>query len=312
MEIWLIENGEKSGPFPEFEVRGRIHSGELTAERKIWHLDLDRWTPLEEVELFADEFRKQEDEEDEEDDEEDEPTEDVIPEGKVTAENVDAHLTKVSKELGEDEESGEQAPPPLPKELHLWRRFGARWFDFILYSLLLTTVLVFSGADVFELSRSTAFAFISILPWFFLESLSTAMWGTTPGKWLTGLVVRDREGKKLSAGQAILRTMRVIIVGMGFGQPLLILICHLIAAWLGFKRKIVLWDTPAGIEVSLRKPLPEKWIGFGVGLFLMLVCNALLMLPIMGEMPTDHLSPEQKEQWEQFFPPTESSDEDTA
>jgi hypothetical protein len=163
MEIWLIENGDKSGPFPEFEVRGRIHSGELTAERKVWHLDLDSWTPLEEVELFADEFRKHEDEDEDAGEEENSEEKEEVTE--ITKDNVDDYLADVSKELDEDESQNEEVPPPLPQELHLWRRFGARWFDFILFGLLANAVFFFSGADFFELSESSLFPFIYILPW---------------------------------------------------------------------------------------------------------------------------------------------------
>lgn len=296
MEIWLIEDGKKTGPYIDFEVRSRIHAGEVDEECKVWYLDLDAWTPLGECDLFANEFKKE------------------IEIEKVTAENVEAYTAKLEKELGKqltplegsttspDSEDSETAPPALPAKLHLWRRFAGRWFDFFLYSLLLTAVIVWSGANILELRTNSLFAFISILPWFFLESLSTSVWGTTPGKWLVGLQVRSAKGAKLTAGQAILRTMRVIILGMGFGQGILVVICHGIAAWLGFKRNIVLWDTPVGTQVQLSDPKPGKWIAFGGGFLLIILLTGSLMIPYFSEMDIDHLSPEEKEMWERFFP----------
>lgn len=298
MEIWLIEDGKKTGPFIDFEVRSRIHAGEVKAETKVWYRDLDTWTPLGESPLFANEFEKE-----------------AEPE-LVTAENVEAYTAKLDQELREQlaapnensDQSGEPAGPlagvpALPRNLHLWRRFAARWFDFILYSLLMTAVIVWSGRSIFELASNSLFAFVSILPWFFLESLSTCIWGSTPGKWLVGLKVRGVHGQKLTAGQAILRTMRVIILGMGFGQGVLIIICHSIAAWLGFKRQIVLWDTPVGTNVLLDDPKPAKWLALGGFLFLFFFLYTLLMLPMMSQMDTDKLSPEEKKVWEQVFPP---------
>lgn len=303
MEIWLIENGERTGPHIDFEVRSRIHAGDLDQDCKVWYLDLDAWTTLGESQLFGKEFAADEELE------------------QVTAENVAAYTARLERELGEQIEiakkdsqspqegdGGESAPPQLPAQLHLWRRFAARWFDFLLYSLLMTAVLVWSGSNLVELGTNTLFAFISILPWFFLESLSTSLWGTTPGKWLAGLKVRDAEGAKLSAGSAILRTMRVIILGMGFGQGLLVLVCHSIAAWLGFRRNIVLWDTPVGTRVLLDNPTPQKWIALGTGFFLIVYLHALLVFPSMSQRNIDHLSPEEQRMWQRFFPPEDGAD----
>ena len=46
MEIWLIINGKRSGPYPDYEIRSRIEHGEITSEEIVWHEGLAEWTPI--------------------------------------------------------------------------------------------------------------------------------------------------------------------------------------------------------------------------------------------------------------------------
>lgn len=284
MQIWLIEDGQKEGPFLDFEIRSRIHSGELTQERKIWHSDLDGWTPLGEVDLFSHEFEEK----------------------VVTAENVNDYLAELEKEdaagdpavADSAQEAANKLPQP-PPELHLWRRFGARWFDYTLYLLLLMLVILLTRGDIVALKADPKFAFAAILPFVFFESLSLTFWGTTPGKWLVGLKVRNASDGKLTPGHSIMRSLRVMILGMGFGQEILLLVCHAISAWLGFKKKIVLWDSPVGTQVVIDRPLPEKWVGFGVGLAVLFFSCSLLLAFLAQHVDVAALPPEQQERFEQ-------------
>ena len=54
---------------------------------------------------------------------------------------------------------------------------------------------------------------------FIFEPLLLHLWGTTPGKWVFGLSVRDEDGKKLSLRTALYRTLGVFVHGMGGGIP---------------------------------------------------------------------------------------------
>ena len=59
MEIWLIINGKRSGPYPDYEIRSRIEHGEITSEEIVWHEGLAEWTPIGELELFRNSLEKQ-------------------------------------------------------------------------------------------------------------------------------------------------------------------------------------------------------------------------------------------------------------
>ncbi|NNC88545.1 MAG: RDD family protein [Akkermansiaceae bacterium] len=56
MQVWLIEGGEKRGPFESYEVRERIERKELTGEEKAWHDGCDEWRALRSLEVFRAEF----------------------------------------------------------------------------------------------------------------------------------------------------------------------------------------------------------------------------------------------------------------
>ena len=56
MEIWYIRDGEKLGPFHDFEIRRKITAGELPPTTPAWHEGLGAWKPLEEIDIFKREF----------------------------------------------------------------------------------------------------------------------------------------------------------------------------------------------------------------------------------------------------------------
>ncbi|GHC67702.1 RDD family protein [Roseibacillus persicicus] len=266
MEFWLSKEGEKDGPILDFELRSRIRAGEVEKDQKVWYSDLDEWTPIGEVELFANEFTPQ----------------------VVTDENVGEYLEKL-----EQEDHQTVTPPPVPAELHLWRRFGGRWFDYLVYLMIFFLLVLGLDLDLLALWENPYFAFVFILPWLFLETVALHYWGTTPGKWLVGLKVRGPEGNKLSPGASFLRTMRVMILGMGFGQVFLREVCHLVALWFAVKKRIVMWDTAAGIRLVRTHDSTPRWTAFGLGLLLALLVNAGSMFTLSYE----NMSPQEREEF---------------
>ena len=58
MEVWIVEDGEKRGPFHSYEIRGRIENDEFTGDELAWHKDQDGWVPLREMEVFHSEFEQ--------------------------------------------------------------------------------------------------------------------------------------------------------------------------------------------------------------------------------------------------------------
>lgn len=104
-----------------------------------------------------------------------------------------------------------------------WQRFWARSLDFALASGAVDVTLSLA----FHISALTmngrAFQLLTLLlGWvlvFAIEPLLLSTWGTTPGKWLLGLELRDGEGRKLSRMEALERLWGVLWKGYGCEIP---------------------------------------------------------------------------------------------
>lgn len=130
------------------------------------------------------------------------------------------------EELDKLGETGVTLTPPaadsLPIVRHPWRRLLARALDHSLCILLLNAALVLGLRFTFgEGILNTLVE--DYLAWgvqFLLEPLLLATWGTTPGKWIFGLKVRNADGGKLTFGEAVARLAVLFRYGEGWGIPI--------------------------------------------------------------------------------------------
>ena len=147
----------------------------------------------------------------------------------------------------------EPAVPAVPKSdtYHKvtapWRRFFARRFDLFLYSafwMLLGLLLLSEGPTTENGSAWLGAAnIVAIVMMVLVEPLLLSIWGTTPGKWLLGLSVRNNTDQKLSYGEGVYRTVQAMWHGAGFFIPIFELVQ-------GYKRY---YDCTEG------KTLPWEW-----------------------------------------------------
>lgn len=63
-------------------------------------------------------------------------------------------------------------------------------------------------------------SYLNYLTMLVVEPVLLSTWGYTPGKWIFGLQVRDRDGGKISWGDAMGRTWLVFAKGEGYGIPI--------------------------------------------------------------------------------------------
>lgn len=144
------------------------------------------------------------------------------------------------KELEEPrkKELGAPEPPQEPTELekhywthracdHPWMRFFARGIDYGICKLLFYAVflLVFRWYGYLDLGWF-ANAMINIVIYcasILVEPLWLHYVGWTPGKWIFGLKLRDKNGEKLSLGKAWSRSWRVAWEGDGLYIPFYVL-----------------------------------------------------------------------------------------
>lgn len=122
-------------------------------------------------------------------------------------------------------ETGVNLTPPaadsLPVVRHPWRRYLARLLDHSLCLLLVNALLVLTLRLAFGEGLLNALV-QNYLAWgvqFLLEPLLLSTWGTTPGKWIFGLEVRNADGGKFTFREAAARLSELFLLGEGWGIP---------------------------------------------------------------------------------------------
>lgn len=103
-----------------------------------------------------------------------------------------------------------------------WRRFFARSLDLGLLATLLNLCLSFFSPMKASNSSFAWMLLETYLSWLFLfllEPLFLSKWGKTPGKWLFGLSVHQKDGSLLTRSQAFERLVKIFHVGEGYAIP---------------------------------------------------------------------------------------------
>jgi uncharacterized RDD family membrane protein YckC len=264
MDIWLIRDGEKTGPFHDFEIRRKIEAGELPGTTPAWHEGLDAWKPLVDIDLFTREFERPET-----------PPEEVA---------VD-----------------KQVPPPLPVKPHCLRRFWARWLDLSLYSGFWWLGMWAAGQD-FEAVLSNLWLLLSrFVPWFALEALLIHRFRTTPGKWLLGLEVVNADGSRLTLAAATRRSLHVLVAGIGLGWDLLAVFCQTLCLITALRIKTTQWDYAGGFQVKAKPMKPLRILVLVILFAGAMYLRFILFYPYTVKMTTD-MFPALKEQYDKNPP----------
>ncbi len=228
MDIWIIRDCEKIGPIHDYEVRRKIELGELPASTPAWHAGLSAWQPLIEIDLFTREFEM--------------AATPAPPEPEIPS--IGARTT----------------PPPLPEKPRYFRRFCARWFDLILYSGVWWIGMWACRQNIEFALLNPWVMFLHYVPWFALEALLIQHYGTTPGKWLLGLHVVNKDGSRLDLAAAISRALRVMFTGVGFGWGLLAVFCQALSLFTAKRLGVTLWDYSGGHRVTAEPLHPLRLV----------------------------------------------------
>jgi len=122
-----------------------------------------------------------------------------------------------------------------------------------------------------------------LVPAILMEGALVSSFGFTPGKWLLGLRVETRRRERLTTGQALIRSMRVWILGMGMMEPILMFLGHSLSLWFGLKKGALLWDLQSGFQVSNLSLTTKKVVIYWV--LLIVICGAKIALVLPEVWP---------------------------
>lgn len=263
MEVWLIVDGSQLGPFSDYEIRSQLRSGELRPDTPAWFQGQDGWHPLREIEVLKE----------------------LLPED-ASIDGIPFDREVLAGGLFANR------PPPLPQQAMLGRRFWARWFDLQWYMTFFWAALALSGADVYGALKNLWLDMALLIPWFLIEAVLLHRFGTTPGKALLGLQVRNADGSALMLGAALRRCLRVLISGIGLGWGLLSLLCQGMSWFFARRTGRTMWDIIGEhrlVEVSELTAL--RVLVFVFGFFAALMLRAVVLYPAFERLAAE-LHPE--------------------
>lgn len=165
-----------------------------------------------------------------------------------------------------------------------WRRYFARSIDIGLYSCLVAclVLIVLRWPARNDLIINTFYFMTTCIIMLFIEPLLLSSVGTTPGKWIFGLVLRSRGGNKLTYFDAIFRTFYVIAHGYGFGIPFYKLYRNYKSYRTCADGQELSWDE--GFSYDLKDTKSVRMVGFIISwcliLFVLLATASQSKLPL--------------------------------
>lgn len=163
----------------------------------------------------------------------------------------------------------------LPEVYAPFRRIFARVLD--LQIITMFTVLI--EIKLFSLSPASAFGasvlfLLDAIFLLFVEPLLLHLFGTTPGKWILGLGVRDNYGEKLTYQEALKRTATMWVRGMGLSLPPISLICLIISIRKYKNGDTLAWTFHSEITEKDEKSIRALWYILALLLALMITSTA--------------------------------------
>jgi hypothetical protein len=96
------------------------------------------------------------------------------------------------------------------------------------------------------------FGFALLFAYIFVEPVMLAAWGSTPGKALLRVRLRNSDGTKLSYAKALGRTARVWVKGVGLGIPFIALFTQIYAYNRLKKEGMTSWDEEGNFSLTHR------------------------------------------------------------
>jgi len=142
--------------------------------------------------------------------------------------------------------------PQAPRKAQPLKRFLARNFDYCFFGVLFSMTAALVAPDALKVPEAVLGLFI-IFFWTCAEAFLLPTWGTTPGKWLCRIVVRDAQGRKLTYAAAAERSLSAWISGMGLGIP----VASAVTQFFSYRRLTsqgaTIWDDRLGLKVTHSK-----------------------------------------------------------
>lgn len=164
-----------------------------------------------------------------------------------------------------------------------WRRFFARMLDLSLYGLIWHAftglVLNWNIENSFFINLINSFVMVGIM--LLVEPLLLSKFGTTLGKLVFGLIVRDLGGRKLTYKQGWHRTFGVFKKGIGYNIPFYNLLIMANCCDQCKAQKLLPWEKNRLYTIEDKK---IKGILVCIVIFI-LICGMNVLVTLQADMP---------------------------
>lgn len=276
MDIYWIQDHEKKGPLPEVEVISMLEAGLIPENVRAWHAGCAEWVRIHDLpvlkEMFA--IRKEK--------EERRKAEEEAPEGEAAelsvADPVKAESVPEEAETAEDE--GVVLVVPYP-----YVRFLGRMADVLMHMTLYLAVLRILGVAFTPdfLPGSYEALLYLCLPMVLIEAAFIGTLGTTPGKAMLGVSVRDYQGNRLSFSTAFRRSLFVMVLGLGCFAPSLMALALFFSWWWVRRFGFTPWDRKLGTTDVLNESLTLRKVV--MTLVLIILCLQIMYVLLIPWLP---------------------------
>ena len=276
MDIYWIQDHEKKGPLPEVEVISMLEAGLIPENVRAWHAGCAEWVRIHDLPVLKEMFAIRKEKEERRKAEEEAP-EDEAAELSV-ADPVEAGTVPEEAETAEDE--GVVLVVPYP-----YVRFLGRMADVLMHMTLYLAVLRILGVAFTPdfLPGSYEALLYLCLPMVLIEAAFVGTLGTTPGKAMLGVSVRDYQGNRLSFSTAFRRSLFVMVLGLGCFAPSLMALTLFFSWWWVRRFGFTPWDRKLGTTDVLNESLTLRKVV--MTLVLIILCLQIMYVLLIPWLP---------------------------
>ena len=259
MHFYIIDGSEQKGPMTADQINESLSLGSIDQSTLIWFEGLSEWSP---IEKFAHFFPK--------------------------AENSNIHPTNINA-IPDNAIRAKKVSPKWKKIIfglhHPWRRYFARFVDiylfglwwFFIFGILLEKVSYDLHKHLVVIVKDGIFdGPLALLLWMPIEVTLISLFGTTPGKLVFGIFIKNNDGNNLTLLDSSRRYISMVVSGLACGFPFLVFLANLWACKRLESEGCTSWDTAANsIVIHSEKMIWRYFLG-AIGVFLALLSLVIL------------------------------------
>lgn len=219
MQSWFyIKDNQQHGPVTKNDLIQMLVDGTLSLDTMIWSQGMAEWTTARDIKDLI-------------------PS-DILPPPIISP----SPIIKMTSSIDEE------AYQPSGPQIRPWVRYWARMMDVLIFALLFGFVLAIVYEPALEIN-DIVFGIIIGFIYIFVEPIMLSSWGTTPGKSLFKIRLRQEGGRLLDYSQGLDRAFKVLLYGEGFGIPIVALFTQISAYNRLTKEGKTSWDREGNFTV---------------------------------------------------------------